>query len=236
MNPKVIPLHEHFNARIDVVGVEREPVIVIDNFLSKPEMLVEYAAANRSGFCRDSGFYPGVRIPCPFDYVYTVHSHLKRLMAKVFSLPESVVQAQSFFSIVTVPPEELDMKQRIPHYDIPDRTNIAMIHFLCPNSFGGTSFYRHIGTGFECIDELRVEPFSTALSREIQAQGMPEPAYMDGDTGMFQRIVSYGAEFNRALVYRSSSLHSGDISAEYERDPDPRTGRLSITSFFKTGA
>ena len=235
MSSSLIPLHESFNARVDVVGAEREPVILIDNFLAEPEKLVEYAVEHGSEFFQDSDFYPGIRIPCPMEYVYSVYTHLKRLMFEVFQLPETGVHGQSFYSIVTLRPDELDEKQRIPHYDIPNRHNIAMMHFLCPNTFGGTSLYHHVGTGFECIDEQRVEEFATALSKEIQRDGPPAPAYMNGDTELFCQIASYGAEFNRAIIYRSSSLHSGDIPPDYRCDPDPRTGRLSIASFFKTG-
>lgn len=235
MNPDIIPLHESFNARIDVFGVEREPVIVIDNFLAEPERLVDYAAANKSSFFQDSDFYPGLRMPGPKEYVFSIYGHMKRLMMEVFELPETGVQGQSFYSMVTVRPEDLTEKQRIPHYDIPNRQNIAMIHFLCPNTFGGTSFYRHVATGYECIDEPRVEEFSSILGGQVQRRGAPEPAYMNGDTELFQQIASYGAEFNRALIYRSSSLHSGDIPPDYALDPDPRSGRLTITSFFKTG-
>ena len=37
--------------------------------------------------------------------------------------------------------------------------------------------------------------------------------------------------FNRMLVYRRNSLHSGSIAADFVPDPNPRTGRLSINGF-----
>lgn len=234
MNSHITPLHERFSARIDLVGFEREPVIIIDNFLKDPEALVEYAASNRSRFTQDTHYYPGLRMPCTFDYMQTVHGHLFKFISQVFQLPQSGIQGQSFFSVVTLPPEKLNLMQRIPHFDMPDKTSIAMIHYLCSNKFGGTSFYRHRGTGFEFIDQSRVEIYSNALQREIQNTGLPKAAYINGDTDLYQRIASYGAEFNRILIYRSSSLHSGNIAPEYAGDPDPRAGRLSITSFIKS--
>jgi hypothetical protein len=234
MNSPVIPLHEKFTAKVDLIGLEKEPVIIIDNFLKNPEALVEYAAANRGGFIRDASFYPGIRMPCPAEYMKTVYSHLSRLISEVFQLPQSRIDGvTSFFSIATLPGEKLNFLQRIPHFDIPHKTGIATIHFLCSNKFGGTSFYRHRQTGYEFVDKSRVEPYSGVLHAEIRSRGLPGPAYINGDTALFQRIASYPAAFNRILVYRSSSLHSGDIVSDYPGDPDPRTGRLSITSFIK---
>lgn len=233
MTSYITPLHESFTARIDLIGLEKEPVIVIDNFLKDPEALVEYAASNRNRFTQDTKYYPGLRMPCTIEYMQTVHHHLFRLMSEVFQLPQSGIQGQSFFSIVTLPGEKLGLMQRIPHYDIADKANLAMIHYLCSNRFGGTSFYRHKGTGFEFIDRSRVEHYSNMLGREVQSLGLPKPAYISGDTALYQRIASYEAQFNRILIYRSSSLHSGNIAADYAFDPDPRTGRLTITSFIK---
>lgn len=168
------------------------------------------------------------------EYMQTIYGHLSKLIAEVFQLPQSRIQSvQSFFSIVALPGEKLDVRQRIPHFDIPLKTGIATIHFLCSNKFGGTSFYRHKRTGYEFIDKSRVEPYSDVLYKEIRNQGMPKPVYINGDTAQYQRIASYGAEFNRILIYRSSSLHSGDIAPDYSLDPDPRAGRLSVTSFIK---
>jgi hypothetical protein len=234
MNSHIIPLHKGFTARVDLIGLEKEPVIMIDNFLKEPEALVEYAVANRSGFARDTSFYPGLRMPCTIQYMETVFRHLSRLISEVFQLPQSRIEGiKSFFSMATLPGEQLDVLQRIPHFDIPLKTGIATIHFLCSNKFGGTSFYRHRSTGFEFVDKSRVELYSDVLYGEIRSQGLPEPAYINGDTALYQRIASYGAEFNRLLIYRSSSLHSGDIEPGFAGDPNPGTGRLSITSFIK---
>jgi hypothetical protein len=234
MTSHLIPLHEKFTARIDLIGLEKEPVIVIDNFLRDPEALVEYAVSGRGGFMQDTGFYPGVRMPCTIEYMRTVYSHLSKLISEVFQLPQSRIEGiKSFFSIVNLQREKLDVRQRVPHFDVPLKTGIATIHYLCSNKFGGTSFYRHKKTGFEFIDKTRVESYSDVLHNEIRSQAVPGAEYINGDTALFQRIASYDAEFNRILIYRSSSLHSGNIAQDYARDPDPRTGRLTITSFIK---
>ena len=38
--------------------------------------------------------------------------------------------------------------------------------------------------------------------------------------------------FNRVLIYRSMTLHSADIAEDFDFDPDPRTGRLTVNALF----
>jgi hypothetical protein len=230
-DPQIIPLHPDFRSSVELIGVEKEPVVVIDNFVQQPEALVDYACGCK--FTQDTGFYPGLRAPCPLGYLKTLYAHLSGFLADIFQLPPSDIEGISaFFAIVTTPPEKLAPQQRKPHYDVPYKTGIAMIHYLCPDSYSGTSFYRHRETGYEFVDKARSEHYLQSLLRQVREQGLPQ-AYINGDTELFQRIASYGVAFNRILIYRSSSLHSGDIPPDYRPDPNPKTGRLTITSFIQ---
>jgi hypothetical protein len=49
---------------------------------------------------------------------------------------------------------------------------------------------------------------------------------------LFERIASYEAVFNRALIYRSACLHSGDVVSGAPIVADPRNGRLTANSIF----
>ena len=60
---------------------------------------------------------------------------------------------------------------------------------------------------------------------------MPGPGYINGDTALFEQIAKQDGLFNRMLVYRRNSLHSGCIAPDFVPDPNPLTGRLSINSF-----
>lgn len=50
-------------------------------------------------------------------------------------------------------------------------------------------------------------------------------------TDLFEQIAKQDGAFNRMLVYRRNSLHSGCIESGFVPDPNPSTGRLSINSF-----
>ena len=69
------------------------------------------------------------------------------------------------------------------------------------------------------------------MNAEVRATGMPPAQYVDGDTSLFERIASYQAAFNRALIYRGSMLHSVNVPPGFVPDTDPRTGRLTVNTF-----
>ncbi len=217
--------------KVDYVGDERQPVVCIDDFMLGCEAL-RSDAIEQSGFDDNTGFYPGLRRPAPRAYYQVLHENLPGLIEWVFGIgPAQITSAECSYSLVTTRPEDLHPVQRVPHFDSDRPTELAMIHFLCGAEMGGTSFYRHRQTGFEFIDAARRERFLGALEADAKAGRLPPPGYINGDTDQFERIASYEAAFNRLLLYRCTSLHSGNIAEGFEFDTDPAKGRLSINTF-----
>jgi hypothetical protein len=132
---------------------------------------------------------------------------------------------------VATPPQKLKLLQRIPHFDSVDKNGLATVHYLFKSDLGGTSFYRHRKTGFEFIDENRTFDYYSSLESENDGENMPGSGYIDGDTALFERIAEQKGVFNRLIVYRRNSLHSGSISKNFILDPNPLSGRLSISTF-----
>lgn len=227
----VFDCHPDYRMQVDYIGRERQPVVCIDNFLEGAEWLRQDAIAHGQ-FGDNTGFYPGLRSPVPEAYYQALYEHLPRVVAEVFGVQGAeIVTAESSYSLVTTRPEDLHPVQRVPHFDSNRPTELAMIHYLCTPEQGGTSFYRQRQTGFESVDQSRRSAFIDALEQSAQLGQMPPPAYINGDTDLFERIASYAGVFNRLLLYRCTSLHSGDIAEDFGFDADPETGRLSINSF-----
>jgi hypothetical protein len=222
-------------ARFEYIGQAHAPVIVIDDFHPDPGALVDYAEACGS-FTNSSKFYPGVRARGTLEYVQIVRDRLQKLFPGTFGAPHDIVPTECNFSVVTLRPEETVPFQRIPHFDGTDEQSIAVLHYLCGPRHGGTAFYRHRSTGYEVITAANARQYSQAIDSEIRAHGVPRPAYVNGSTELFECIASYGALFNRALVYRGTSLHSGSIPVDFIPDPNPRTGRLTVNSFLQLRA
>lgn len=229
------PLKANTHALIECqhIGREQQPVLIIDNFLSDPESLIELAAS--AEFRADGGLFPGHRAPAPALYTQVLEQALPSLLAETFGTRAGDIrQVESSYSLVTQPPESLKPLQRIPHFDSRKPQELASIYFLCnqqQQQYGGTAFYRHKSTGFESVDDTRFATYMSALEQDAKHLGLPDADYIRSSTPVFEQIDRFDAVFNRLLVYRCTSLHSGVIPSDFNFDRNPRTARLSINSF-----
>lgn len=214
-------------------GREGELVVVVDGLFANPEALVELVA-NTCSFTQQQGqanFYPGVRSPAPQGYLAVLSRALGPLILRAFPyLAGRSVRGSDCMSLVTLRPEALNLAQRVPHVDTDSADQIALLHYLCDGTQGGTGFYRHRSTGFETITPERSAAYYKALEAELQAEP-PPLAYVDGSTPLFEEIGAVEARFNRLVFYRSRLLHSGKIGEGFEFSPDPRRGRLTGNAF-----
>ncbi len=138
----------------------------------------------------------------------------------------------SAFSIATLPTEKLRPIQMLPHFDCPADNQFAMVHYLCDAKHGGTSIYRHNLTGYERINESRQSEYRQLLKQQAIAEKLHlNSRYIDGDTQLFTRVHALEAKINRAVIYPSNVLHSGNIHPEHGLSASPATGRLTISSF-----
>jgi hypothetical protein len=212
------------------IGEERAPLLVFDNVVENPQELV--AAATRSNFAPMGRFFPGVRAPAPLAYQQLLLEHLLPLLEGHFfdSAPQFKF-LMCHYSLVTTPPSQLGMLQRIPHFDSVESNGLASVHYLFKENLGGTAFYRHRKTGFESVDESRREQYFRSLEGENDGPNLPGPEYINGDTALYEQIMNVEAVFNRLIIYRRNSLHSGSLGPDFIPDPNPLTGRISINTF-----
>jgi hypothetical protein len=226
-------LSEHSRLATERVGREKLPVLVIDDFLDDPGVLVEYAAADSAFDGVSDAFYPGIRAPIPPIYCFALRAFLGELIGKTFGLESSRLTGEvSHFSLITTPASRLQVLQRIPHFDNTNPKQLAVLHYLCRPGYGGTSFYRHRRTGFEFIDAERRPLYSSVVAKELDELGPPPARYICGDDPLFERTATFEAAFNRVLIYRSIDLHSADIPPDSALEADPRSGRLTANTFF----
>jgi hypothetical protein len=215
---------------IDVkrIGRERQPVVVIDDCLADPDAWRARAAA--AAYDVPGEYYPGIRAAVPPAYFGEFGPLLGAILRRVFGFERQARFDRAFFSIVTLAGDRLGLAQRIPHIDGVGAGLIAVLHYLSVDDQGGTAFYRHRSTGFESVDAARHPAYLAGLKADFARHGEPGPAYIDGDTNVFEQTARFDWAYNRALVYSSSLLHCS-ATRQSGLSAEPERGRLTIAGF-----
>ncbi|UAB79470.1 hypothetical protein INR77_07370 [Erythrobacter sp. SCSIO 43205] len=210
------------------IGKEGEPLVIIDNFTGQPERLREMGEAAR--YYPAGVDYPGIRAPADPSYLDIRRELMMRVMGEVFGLRRSIQCEVAAFSVVSLKPEDLSPRQRIPHHDHSDPGRVAIMHYLDDPKSGGTAFYRHRRTGFEAITPEREGAYAMALKEDEHEYG-PPPAGYPQESERFERIGMVEARVDRLALYRGRQLHSGIIPDTKALSDDPKTGRLTVNMF-----
>lgn len=214
-----------------LIGRERQPLVIVDGFAPDPHAL--RAAAIASRFQAADRHYPGVRAPLPPNYWPDTQAIVGTVLREVFDCRRSLRLLDASFSMVTRSPDSLTTEQRLPHIDATGPSRYAMIHYLSLQDGDGTAFFRHRATGFESVTELREASYYGRLTAELRDVWAPPMAYMRDSSPLFERTTLVEARYNRALIYRSSLLHSGAISPDAALSSDPASARLTVTAFLE---
>ena len=224
----------NYSARFSTrfLGHEKNPLVTIDNVLRAPDELI--ALACKANFdSPPGGYYPGINAPLPKDYASSLVKALRPLLAQNFGFPlDAPIQLSGYLALATLNPSQLKPIQKIPHYDSTDPMQLAMVHYLCRGSQGGTGFYRHIDTGFETIDPERSPVYLSSYHRALATYGDRLQRHVCAETPGYELIDKEDALLNRLIIYRSNCLHSGDLENS-NLSSDPRTGRLTANIFIK---
>lgn len=214
---------------VERLGREGEPLVIIDNFTGQPERLRAMGIA--AEYHPGGVDYPGRRALADPSYLDLRRDLMMQIMVRVFGLSRGVQCEIAAFSLVTLPPEHLTARQRIPHHDHSDAGRVAIMHYLDGPESGGTAFYRHRRTGFEAITPAREAAFAAALAEDEREYGPPPPGYPLGDSAAYEQIGAVEARVDRLALYRGRQLHSGIIPDPSRLSEDPAKGRLTVNMF-----
>lgn len=213
--------------RVHKIGNGLFPLLVIDDFAVQPDNLIKQAA--QASFQADPGdYYPGIRASLPEAYISAMVSALKSIMqGTVLDDGPALHCPFHAWSLTTQPEHLLKPIQCIPHFDDTNPHKYAMVHYLFREELGGTSFFRHNKTGFEAITNDNQQRYMKTLGMQATSEGLPDPAYIQSSTRLFNEYHHVAAKFNRAIVYPSHMLHSGMINADKGLSENPKYGRLT---------
>lgn len=210
------------------IGLGGFPLLVVDEFLLQPHKLKQWACECAEFSNDNSDFYPGLRAPLPQDYAAGLPAQIKPLLQSVMGASGLSLECLFHaFSLTITPPAQLKPIQCIPHFDDENPLKLAMVLYLFEHEFGGTSFYRHNKTRFEALTPENSDHYMKILMSQASTDGLPDAAYINGDTRLFTRYHSVPAKFNRCILYPSNILHSGDINPLIGLSAEPSKGRLT---------
>ena len=223
--PKITPL---------LIGEEATPLLIIDDFANSPEDIIAFAGDGASFKADPQNFYPGKRKLIPRQYNEQICHQYSDCFSNFFGVESAIAKAKTVISALALadtPIEKLRPMQMIPHIDTPQSNQFAVVHYLCAREHGGTAFYRHKQTGYEAITQERLYHYASQVKKEAIANQLHKtPCYMRGSNTMFEQLYSVEANMNRAIIYPSNLLHSGNIN-HLLLSSSPQKGRLTIGSF-----
>jgi hypothetical protein len=215
-------------ANVSQLGRESSPIVVIDDFSPDPDQL--RAIAQQLDWKVRGDFYPGPRAEAGEAYLASISPVLRATLGRVFAFDGKADVLRCYFSLATTAPAALSLAQRIPHVDSYNPRQVALVHYLCPETLGGTDFFRHRTTGFETINEERSRPYQLALEQDFARLGEPAAGYVDVDSTIFERIGSCEAMYNRAVLFPGNQLHCAALN-DITLPTQIENGRLTVAAF-----
>ncbi len=220
----------HFERR--AIGNDNNIVLVVDDALLNPEVLVTHAESAIFGAPPAKSFYPGLVTPVPAAYLELMSREMRQMMINLFGMnPSSPAPTYGFFGLATIATDAFTPAQRAPHADSFRLNSFASVHYLSHAAFGGTAFYRHKATGLEVITPIRSDKYARTRRQELAELG-EQPA--SATETLYDEIGYVEAKFNRLVFYRAGQLHRSRLSDGAPLTADPKTGRLTANLFFNT--
>lgn len=226
-------LNPNRSVSVKYIGIEKTPVIVIDELLLNPED-IEVNACGDVGFSSaKSGYYPGTRTELPRDYIIEILRATYQQIAQVFAIPKALqLKPQAgYYSLVATPEKYLSTLQRIPHFDAVQPYYFALLYYISPSPHGGTGFFRDNATQFERISEERERTYLKFAEHFIHREEEPAAGYITDSTEQFTLYDRVEYRPNRLVVYPGNLLHSGLINPVTDISSNPAQGRLTANIF-----
>ncbi|MFL6550622.1 MAG: DUF6445 family protein [Povalibacter sp.] len=222
-------LGSSISVRLQRLGQEQQSVLIVDDVLADPQQLIEQASATQ-WYTPEHTHYPGINARLPEAYYQTVVTALRGPLEAAFGLPANAhLKYFGFFGLATTQARDATPIQKVPHHDSCEPDRLAMVHYLCQGSFGGTGFFRHRSTSYESVDGARDDHYAQLAKSELKQ--LPELAAFAASKH-YELIGEVECVFNRLIVYRSHVLHCAMLGNE-TLSSDPFVGRLTANGFLE---
>jgi len=167
-----------------------------------------------------------------------IYGFIRRTLSREMKFFRGGIKLSTFFSIVTLAPEELNWTQRMCHTDPQTeagRANFAGLLYLFDNDeFGGTGFYQfrnrvivERATAIGASDPIGALAY---LQKHMEMYSEP-PSYLTESCEVADLLTVIPPKFNRAIFYSGDIPHSAYICSPELLSNDVTTGRLTLNVF-----
>src|SRR5437588_53583 len=84
--------------------------------------------------------------------------------------------------------------ERQPDADAVNAGQLAVLHYLCDESQGGTAFYRHRETGYESMDEQQYARYTQLVQKDMDEHGVVPAEYITAHNRLYEQIGAVDAK------------------------------------------
>ncbi|QDP00461.1 DUF6445 family protein [Thalassotalea sp. PS06] len=228
----IADINADFTPEVIRVGNEQTPVIIIDDFLSSSTVLEELA--QQISFEPDKfSLYPGVRAKIPPEYYVPLLQAVYQGIYKVYQVPRTLrlKPMDAYLSLLSTEQENLQLLQRMPHFDTERPFYFAVLIYLNNGVHGDTGLFRHKPSGFERIHQNRFQTYQNYRQQHLQQFGEPESQYITASNDQYELYQRLEYKPNRLVIYPGNLLHSTIVDIDRDIDANPQTGRLTCNLF-----
>jgi hypothetical protein len=212
--------------------------LVVDNFLRDPQEAVTYARAKAEDFELQESGYPGMLLLADASKLADIYSFVRRNLSREMGFCRGGIKLSTFFSMVTLSPEELNWAQRSCHTDPQTdvgRANFAgLLYLFKDRRLGGTGFYqfRNRATLERATAIGASDPAGALhyLQKHIPMYREP-PRYLTESCEVAELLTIIPAQFNRLIFYSGDIPHSAYIEEPELLSDDVDVGRLTLNLF-----
>lgn len=236
----MLTLGNNLQPQYEFIGQEQTPIIIIDDYLSEPQKLINLAQSADENHAQNQGEfkpdeltqYPGLRMPLPKQCVVDYLKPLIQGFYNVFNIGQTLTPypKDNTLSLITKTQKQLSPIQTLPHFDTNDPNLIAIIHYLGEGEHGGTGFFRHKKTGFETISTKRKNTYLTHAQQYLELANT-KPSYCTTQHSEFECYKHIEYKPNRLIVFPGYLLRTSLLNTSTDISSCPQTGRLTANMF-----
>lgn len=233
-NNATVKVSPTIEPKITLVGLEKTPIVIIDDFALDTTPIIQNGCDSEFSPDKNS-YYPGVRSKLPKQYVLDVLTPIYRKLYDIYNIPQhlQLKPLDIYYSLISTPENDLDVLQRMPHFDTSRPFYFAVLHYLNDGEHGSTGLFRHKPTQFERINDNNVDDYFKCAETFLEEHGAPKSKYITTSNSHYELYETIQYKPNRLVIYPGNLLHSTLVNVENDIDANPQTGRLTANIFIE---